>query len=471
MPDFAKRGNGGAGKERAAARMGIDPIGRLLVRFAVPVVAGLLITRFYILVDGMFVGQALGSAGVAATTIAMPFVMLLNALVMLIGDGGTAVVALRLGAGKAEDAARVLGNALALLAGLSVLLGATVLLWADPLLGLAGASGSILAQAKSYLTITVFGTFALGFSLGIDTFLRAAGFPNRTLFVQIAGALANIALDYWFVVMCGWGVEGAAAATVLGQVVSLIITLMLLFRRDMPFRLHVRDLRPDMSLMRSIALLGMPSFIVRASDAALGIVLNVLVVGYGVMSFIGGDDALAVSGAISRITQFALVPAIGIAVAARPLIGFNYGAANFARVRGVVRTSILSGAVCLTVVWMLVEFEPRLLMGMFGFEGEVAAFSSWALRVSLLAMPIIILRILGTNYFQAIGRASKSILLTFCQQVVFLLPLVVVAPMVLPQIAGATPLESVFWGMFASDLVSTGLVAAFLFRDPALQES
>ena len=145
---------------RAAVRMGSDPVGRLLARFAVPVVAGLLVSRFYILVDGMFVGQALGSAGVAATAIAMPFVTLLNALVMLIGDGGTAVVALRLGAGERQGAASVLGNALVMRLILAVVLGATVLWWADPLLGLAGASGAVLGQAKTYLVVTVFGTFA-----------------------------------------------------------------------------------------------------------------------------------------------------------------------------------------------------------------------------------------------------------------------------------------------------------------------
>lgn len=456
---------------RAAVRMGSDPVGRLLARFAVPVVAGLLVSRFYILVDGMFVGQALGSAGVAATAIAMPFVTLLNALVMLIGDGGTAVVALRLGAGERQGAASVLGNALVMLLILAVVLGATVLWWADPLLGLAGASGAVLGQAKTYLVVTVLGTFALGFSLGIDTFLRAAGFPNRTLLVQVAGALANIGLDYAFVVAWGWGIAGAAWATVLGQGVSLVVTLALLFKRDMPFRLRVRDLRPDASLMGRIALLGMPSFIVRGSDAALNLVMNALIVGYGAATAIGGDDALAVSGAINRVLQFALVPAIGIAVAARPLVGFNYGAGNRVRVRAIVRVALASGAACLTAVWLLVETDPALLMGLFGFHGETAAFAAWALRVSLLAMPILMVRITGTNYFQAIGGANKAILLTFCQQVVFLLPFIVAAPLVLPQLTGATSLESVFWGMLASDVASTALVAVFLLRDPVLRRA
>ena len=452
-----------------ANRMGTDPMGRLLVRFALPVVAGLLISRFYILVDGMFVGQALGPAGVAATTIAMPFVTLLNALIMLIGDGGTAVLALRLGAGRRGDAAQVLGNALFMLLGASVLLGGTVMLWADPLLALAGASGPVLEQAKTYLVITVFGTFALGFSLGIDTFLRAAGFPNRTLFVQVLGAVANIGLDYAFVMVFGWGIVGAAVATVLGQVVAMAVTMALLFRRDMPFRLRGRDLRPAGPLIGRMALLGMPSFIVRGSDAALNIVLNALVVGYGASTALGGDDALAVSGAISRVTQFALVPAIGIAIGMRPLVGFNFGAGDGVRVRGLVVRAAVAGSACLAVLWAAIEIEPGLLMSLFGFEGDTAVFACWALRVSLLAMPILMIRITGTNYFQGIGRAKKAIVLTFCQQVVFLLPLLVLAPLVLPLVTDATPLESVFWGMFAADVASTALVAWFLACDPGLR--
>lgn len=453
-----------------ANRMGTDPVGRLLVRFALPVVAGLLISRFYILVDGMFVGQALGPAGVAATTIAMPFVTLLNALVMLIGDGGTAVLALRLGAGKRADAARVLGNALVMLIVSSVLLGISVLLWAEPLLALVGATGAVLEQAKTYLVLTVFGTFALGFSLGIDTFLRAAGFPNRTLFVQVIGAVANIGLDYAFVMVFGWGIVGAAAATVLGQSVSMVITLALLFKRDMPFRLRLVDLRPDGALMVRMALLGMPSFIVRGSDAALNIVLNALVVGYGAVTALGGDDALAVSGAISRVTQFALVPAIGIAVGMRPLIGFNFGAGDLARVRGIVVRGAVAGTLCLLAFWVAIELDPGLLISLFGFTGATAEFACWALRVSLLAMPVIMIRITGTNYFQAVGRAKKAIALTFCQQVVFLLPFIVLAPLLLPFATGSSQLESVFWGMFAADIASTALVAWFLVRDSGLRD-
>lgn len=451
------------------ASMGTEPVGRLLARFALPVVAGLLITRFYILVDGMFVGQALGMAGVAATTIAMPFVTLLNALVMLIGDGGTAVVALRLGAGSREGAAHVLGNALVMLVGMSVLLGATVLWWAEPVLGLVGASGEVLAQAKTYLILTVLGTFALGFSLGIDTFLRAVGFPSRTLAVQVVGALANIALDYAFVIVLGWGIVGAAAATVLGQVVCLVMTIAFLFKRDMPFRLRWRDLRPDARLMGRIALLGMPSFIVRSSDAALNLLLNGLVVAYGAATILGGDDALAVSGAISRVSQFALVPAIGVAVGARPLIGYNHGAGDAARVRAVVRRALVVGAGCLTVFWLVIELNPLLLMGLFGFTGATAEFACWALRVTLFAMPVLMVRIMGTNYFQAIGCASKAILLTFCQQIVFLLPFVVAAPLVLPALTGVTPLAAVFWAQLASDILSTALTAILFFREPELR--
>ncbi len=448
-----------------ANRMGTDPIGRLLARFALPVVAGLLISRFYVLADGMFVGQMLGTGGVAATAVAMPFVTLLNALVMLIGDGGTAVLALRLGAGCQKDAARVLGNAIVMLLGLSALLGMTVFVWADPLLALAGASGAVLWQARTYLLITVYGTVALGFSLGIDTFLRAVGFPNRTLLVQVVCAVVNIALDYVFVMVFGWGVVGAAMATTLGQVAAMVVTLLFLFKRDMPFRLRWPDLRPNAVLMGRIALLGIPSFIVRGSDAVLAIVLNALVALYGATEAVGGDGALAVSGAVSRVAQFALVPAIGVAVGMRPLVGFNYGAGNLARVRGIMVRAMVAGAAALAALWTAVEAAPQILVELFGLEGDVSEFSCRALRIALLAAPVLVVRIVGTNYFQAIGRAKTAAVLVLCQHVVFLLPLTALSPIVLPEMAGTTQLESVFWGMFAADVASTALTACVLAID------
>lgn len=450
-------------------RMGSEPVGRLLVRFALPVVAGFFIARFYILVDGMFVGQALGMGGMAATAVAMPFVTLLGAIVMVVGDGGAAVLSLRLGKGRLDQAGAVVGNSLVMLAGVSALLGATVLLWAEPLLGLVGASGEVLALAKTYLVISVAGAFSLGFSLGIDTFLRAAGFPNRTLFVQVVAALANIALDYAFVIKLGWGIEGAAGATVLGQVLALVLTMAFLFKRDMPFRLRLTDLRPNAHLMGRIAVLGVPSLIVRGADAVLNLALNAVVVGYGAAT-VGGDDALAVVGVVSRVTMFVLVPAHGIAVGMRPLIGFNYGAGEGVRVRRLVRLSVVSGIVCLLPLWLVIEVDPSFVISLFGFaDAQAAPFAAWALRVAMLAMPLLMVRIVGTNYFQAVGHASTAILLTFFQQIVFMLPFILLAPLVLPLLAQVTALESVFWGMFASDLASTALVAWFLARDPLVR--
>lgn len=445
-------------------RMGTDPVGKLLLRFALPVVTGMLITRLYVLVDGMFVGQAVGTVGIAATTMAMPFVTLLSALVMLIGDGGTAVMALRLGEKRLDEAPRVLGNALFMLIAAAVVLALIVPWILDPLLEALGATGEVLEQARIYLLITVFGTFSLGFSLGIDTFLRAMGFPNRTLLVQVAGALANIALDYLFVIVFGWGVAGAAWATVLGQLVAMGITVAFLFSRDMPFRLKLSDCRPSLSLVGRITVLGMPSFIVRGSDALLNIVLNVLIVGYGATTLIGSDDALAVAGAASRVTQFVMVVAIGIAVGARPLFGFNYGAGNHERVIALAKQAILSGTVCLSAIWLFIELWPGALMGLFGFEAQTQEFAEWVLRVTLFALPILMIRVTGTNFFQGTGQATKAIVLTFVQQIVLLLPFMLAAPFTLPPLFGCGELESVFIATLAADVASTALVGMFLAR-------
>lgn len=476
MSEERKRTGGEGGSPQSGCsrvpesnRMGVERIGPLLLRFSLPVVAGMLITRFYVLIDGVFVGQAIGSDGMAATTMAMPFVTLLNALVMLIGDGGTAVMALRLGRGDAAGASKVLGNSLFMLAVSSALLALAAPFAVDGVLSLAGATGGVHEQARMYLLITTFGTVSLGFSLGIDTFLRAAGFPNRTLFVQIASALSNIGLDYLFVMVFDWGIVGAASATVLGQVVAMIVTVTFLFKLDMPFRIRPHDLLPSWPLIARIAALGMPSFIVRGSDAAINIVLNYVIVGYGAAAIIGSGDALATVGAISRISQFASVPALGIAVGARPLIGYNHGAGDSRRVRAIVDRAVISGIACLAVLWIGIEAFPGVLVGLFGFEGSSHSFAEWALRISMLALPVTMIRVMGTNYFQGSGKAKRAIGLTFCQQMLLLLPLIVFAPVVLPMVSEFTQLESVFVGMLVADVASTLLVGAFLFSDPMLR--
>ncbi|MEC4184880.1 MATE family efflux transporter [Adlercreutzia sp. R21] len=449
--------------ERLILIKGSDCVGALLARFAGPVMVGMLVTRLCLIVDGVLVGQALGQEGVAAITAAAPFVTLLNALVMLVGDGAAAVMALRFGAGDKLRAGAVMGNALVMFAALSALAVVGAGCWAPLLLSFTGVETAVLEDATAYLTIVLGGTVGLCFSLGVDTFLRVCGFPLRTLAVQVLCAGVNVMAGYVFVIGLGWGVRGAAWATVVSQLAALALTTVLLRRADMPVRLRWSDCRPDGQLMARSLALGLPSFIVRSTDAAVALLTNFLVVAYGAEGM-GANGALAVAGLVSRVTQFAMVPAIGIAVGARPLIGFACGGADARRVRRLVRCALRAGTVVLVGAWVAVQLGAPWLASSFGLAGDAAVVGAMALRVGLGALPLLMVRIMGTNYFQAAGQARTATLLTFCQQCVFLLPLIALTPLVLPAATAVSPLMAVFWGMLVADVLSTTLVAAFLAR-------
>lgn len=419
------------------------------------------------MVDGMFAGQALGHVGMAALTVAAPFITVLTAVVMLIGDGATSVMALKLGEGDAKGAPRVLGNAVVMMFAAAVLVAAIALPLLDVLLAAAGADAQTLPLARTYLQIAIGGTVLLGFSLGIDTFLRTLGFPNRTLAVQVVCAAVNIVLDYAFVMEGGFGLAGAAWASVLGQAAGAAVTVALLLRRDMPFRLRAADFRPDAHIIGRSLALGAPSFILKSSDALTNFILHALVLSLGAASALDGMTgglALAVVGANARISSFLMVPAIGIAVAARPLIGYCHGAGLRERERRIVRCALLAGGCVMTAFWLVVELFPAPIMGLFGFAEASLPFATWALRVQVLAAPLLIVRVVGTNYFQAAGHAVRANVLMVFQQIVFLIPFIAAAPAVLPAFLPLDALQAVFAGIVAADVASTALTAVFLGR-------
>ncbi len=220
-----------------------------LVRFALPVIAGLLLMRINTAVDHVLVGQAISTVGVAAITICDPFVLLITALAVLVGDGGSFVIALSMGAHDTRKAARAAGTGIAAAAVLSLAFALTATLFADPLLRFAGASETLLPHARPFLQIIAWSSLFTAFSSGISSFVRTAGYPNRVFAIQTISILCNIALGYLLVIVMDTGTAGAACATAIGQAAATIATIAFLLKRDMPFKLRARDLVPDFRML------------------------------------------------------------------------------------------------------------------------------------------------------------------------------------------------------------------------------
>ncbi len=445
-------------------RLGTERIPKLLVEFAIPSMVGLLVESLYNVADTIFVGWGVGETGIAATTVAFPAFLILIAVDMLIGQGGNALAALKLGEGDREGAERILGTTLALLVvagiGLFVLLAPL----ATTLMSLSGASGEILPQARIYFLIILGGFLAQSVGFGINNFIRTVGAPNRALLTMLLGALVNIVLNYLFVLVWDWGVAGAAVATVIGEFASAVAVLQYFLSPSSPLRLRMRFIRLPLALVGKILVLGFASFAMQVSAAVVGLFFNHMLTRYGAGDPIGADGALAAWGVISKVSELFFVPALGFALAAQPLFGYNYGAERYARVQETHRIAVVCTNLVLAVLWALVELWPGAVTSLFALDVSLIPFATYALRVYMLLTPLYGIQVCTGVYFQSIGQPGKAAFIETSRQILFLIPLVMIAAQVLPTF-GLPALHALFWGIVASDVLSIAIAASLYRRD------
>lgn len=439
-----------------------------LVRFALPVVAGLFLMRVSTVIDGILVGQAIGTVGVAAVTICDPFVLLVTSLAVLVGDGGSFVIALSLGANDPKKAARTVGTGIATAAVLSFAFALATTVLADPLLRLAGATEEILPHARPFLQIIAWSSLFTTIATGISSYVRTAGFPGRVLGIQATSILINIVLGYLFVIVLEGGTTGAACATAAGQAVAAGVTAAFLLKRDMPFKLKARDAVPSSRLLIRTVALGFPSSALRLTDAFCNFAMHVLVAAFAGSLLHGGttvSGALAASGIESAVVAFLLVPGIGVATAARPLIGYCCGANLPKRTLEFAKWTLVCGFAALLPLWATVELVPEFFVGVFGLGKDDIPFACWVLRISALTVPISMVRILGTSYFQASGQARIANLLIVLQQGSYILTKFAVFPFLLPSLMHIGHLQSLFLGSIGGSLAAVAITGIFLFRE------
>ena len=446
-------------------RMGTASIPRLITEFAIPSVVGMLINGSYAIIDSVFLGHAVGEIGLSAMTVANPIMIVFMAIAMLIGNGGNALAALRLGEGKRDDAERALGNvvSLSLVAAVIVL----VIGWNPALvswvLDLASATPEVRPYAQTFIQILCAGFILQCIGLGVNNFIRTCGAPNRALGTMVIGLVGSVAFNALFVLALGWGVMGSALATVLGWACSCLAVLQYFcLRSDVPMRLRLPAMR--FSMDRTILAFGLPSFCVQAGMAIVNFVINFQLVKYGALTPIGADDALAAIGVVQRIGQFSVMPLIGIAIALQPLLGFNYGAHNVNRVRKTLWYGIGAASSISVLMFIIVEVFAVPIAHAFGISHDgLVDFTAFAIRVQFLMLPFVGFQIVSSNYFQATGQPAKSVFLTLTRQILFLVPLLYLMPVVLPQLFPQfTGLDALYFAAPVADFLSIFTTAIFV---------
>ncbi|MDR2587384.1 MAG: MATE family efflux transporter [Coriobacteriales bacterium] len=450
-------------------RLGTVKITKLMVEFAIPSIIGLVVNGLYNIIDSVFLGHGVGPIGLAAPTIVMPTMIVGMAIAILIGQGGNALTALRLGAGKRDEAEKVMGNTFTLTLIGAVVCTAAVLLFADPILAISGATEETWDAARVFLIIIGSGVVLQFLGMGFNNFIRTAGDPQRAFFTMVAGTLVCIVLNFLFVMVLGWGVAGSAWATLIGQGVSAALVLWyFIFSDKAPFRLRLKNLRPQLSFVRNILALGLAPFVLQAAMAFISVLINRQLILLGADTPIGSEGALVAIGVVGRIAMFAFFPILGASIAAQPLFGYNYGAKNYLRVKATFKVAMIWVTAIGVFFWILIHLFPEQIVYLFGIKDELQDFTITALKVQVFMMPLIGLQVVATQYFQASGQPLKSMFLSLTRQILYLLPLIYLLPMVITFIIPAlAPLDGLYYAYPVADalsIVTCAILMAFEFR-------
>jgi putative MATE family efflux protein len=434
-----------------------EPVGKLLPKFAIPCVVSLIISCLYNIVDQIFVGNGVGYLGNAATGIIFPVTVIGWGGALLFGDGAAAFLSLSQGRGDTKSAGRAIANSLLLsfLSGVVIML--VCYLCGAPILYALGATDATISLTRDYGYI-VFAMLPLAMvQLSLASIIRSDGSPKYAMMTMAAGAVLNIIFDPITIFVWGWGIKGAAYATIFGQAVSFVLSVLYL-RRSKSFRLRLSDFIPDWKAIKPVIPLGSSSFFTQISIVIVTVVSNKLLVSYGAMSEYGSDIPLAAFVVIMKLFQIVLCIAIGIAAGAQPVIGFNYGAKRYDRVKQTFKYVVLWTFITSAAATILFQMIPHALIRLFGADGDLyTTFAVNCLRVYLSLIIFTCMQKACAIFLQSIGKASAAISLALIRDVVFLL----VFSAVFPAYSGVT---GIFRAAPAADILAIIITAIVLLR-------
>lgn len=408
--------------------LGTEPIGKLLVKLAVPTVVAQLVNMLYNIVDRIYIGHMPGDGSLALTGVGvcLPLIMIISAFAALVASGGAPRASIAMGKGDHDLAEKLLGGCFTLQIVISAILTAVMLIWSRDLLLMFGASENTIGYAADYMRIYAIGTLLVQLTLGMNAFITAQGFATTGMLTVLIGAVANIALDLLFIYGLGMGVRGAALATVISQGLSCVWVICFLRGKKTLLRLKRENLLVSPKLILPCVALGLAAFIMQSSESMISVCFNSSLLRYG------GDVAVGAMTILSSVMQFAMLPLQGIAQGAQPISSYNYGARNADRVRQTFRLLLRVCLVYSMVLWAGIMLFPRGFAGIFTPDAELLDFTARALRIYCAMLFLFGIQIACQMTFVSIGNAPCSILVAVLRKFVLLLPLIFLLPSLLP---------------------------------------
>jgi len=441
-------------------RLGTDDIKKLLFKLSVPSIVSMIITALYNLVDRYFIGIATGTVGLAGVTVVFPYVLLCLAFLNMISTGATSLISFAIGEKDKQRAELILGNTLTMIIIVSAVVTIASLFFLDDVLRLLGASPDVLPVAKQYFEIIVLGTVFLGISFVLSSCMRGEGNAMFSMLPMIVGGVLNVILAPIFIFSFNLGIRGGAYATVLAQIIASIFAIYLFSTRKSDLRLHFKNLKPQFEILWNITVIGASQFFLQFGTCLVTVLYNKLLVQYGDQIYIGyGDIALSAMGTVNNIASVVYMPIFGIGQGLQPIIGYNYGAKRYDRVKeGLIKAYFFS-AIILSVGFIVCEIFPEYIVSLFNNKDvEFIRLATRATRIIFLVYPLIGFQMISSTYFQAVGKPKSATIVSISRQVFALIPAVIIMPLI-------WGLNGLLFAAPVADLLSTAITGVFIYYE------
>ncbi len=440
--------------------LGTEKVSRLMAQFSIPSIIAMVIGAVYNIVDQLFIGNMVGTLGNAATNVVFPLTTVCVALALMFGMGGAASFNLTLGRNEPDKAVYYVGNSLVLLVVSGVILCVAVEIFMRPLLAMLGSTESVYPYAASYLRITAVGFPFLILTTGGGHLIRADGSPRIAMACTLTGAIINTVLDAIFVVGFRWGMQGAALATIIGQIVSAVIVIVYMIRSFKTVPLHGKHLRLKGEYARKLSAIGLAPFCNQICIMVAQIVMNQSLVYYGAMSVYGAEIPLACCGIIMKVYNIFYMVIIGLAQGAQPIESFNYGAEQYPRVRDTYRTAMIVGFIICLASFIIFRLFPRQILQLFGSNTEeYFEFGVLFFRRFMLFTWLAFVQPLTSNFFTAIGKPKRGVFLSLTRQLIFFVPLTLLLPLFFET---ESKIEGLLWAAPISDVIAFFVAAGMM---------
>lgn len=434
-----------------ATELGTQPIGKLLMQYAIPAIIAMTASSLYNMVDSIFIGQGVGPLAISGLAITFPFMNLGAAFGAMVGVGASTLISVKLGQRDYSTAQTVLGNVVTLNTLIGLAYTFICLMFLDPILHFFGASPDTIGYARDYMQIILVGNVISHMYLGLNAVLRAMGHPQKAMYATINTVIINTLLDPLFIYVFDWGIRGAAIATIIAQVVSLIWQFKILTDKNELLHLRRGIYRLQSKIVRNIIAIGLSPFCMNVASCFIVIFIN-----KGLKQY-DGDMAIGAYGIVNRLVFICVMIVMGITQGMQPIAGYNYGAQQFQRVTKVLKLAIGGATIMTCITFLIGELMPEIAVSLFTTDEGLISRAAEGFRIVVLVFPIVGFQMVTSNFFQSIGMANKAIFLSLTRQLLFLLPCLII----LPRFLGAS---GIWWSMPISDTIASAVAAVMLYK-------